>query len=306
MDTSPTSRACRCTVCRSTGARRSTRSTPNRGAASPPSRSRASLACLSHHHQGIDRLGDGLAVTGRTEDGLIEAIERIVPDQQDERATWMLGVQWHPEETAEQDAAQQSLFDALTLLARLRGSRARPGEGEGRSRSYSIDPYDPGWPSRYEAESARVREALGEQLVRIEHVGSTSVPGLAAKPIVDIQASMRSMIPRADYVEPLRALGYRWVVDPWSDQHEYFSRDDDGRRSFQIHVCLAGSEWERRHIAFRDWLRDHPDDAGAYERLKRDLAERHPRDIYAYIDGKTPFIRQIESRAVRDRSIGSR
>jgi putative glutamine amidotransferase len=266
----------------------------------------ASLACLSHHHQGIDRLGDGLAVTGRTGDGLIEAIERIVPDPEDTRATWMLGVQWHPEETAERAAAQQSLFDALTLLARLRGSRARPGEGEGRSRSYSIDPYDPGWPSRYEAESARVRDALGEQLVRIEHVGSTSVPGLAAKPIVDIQASVRSMIPRTNYVAPLRALGYRWVVDPWSDEHEYFSRDDDGRRSFQIHVCLAGSEWERRHIAFRDWLRDHPDDAGAYERVKRDLAERHPRDIFAYIDGKTPFIRQIESRAVRDRSIGSR
>jgi putative glutamine amidotransferase len=265
-----------------------------------------SLACLSHHHQGIDRLGDDLSVTGRTEDGLIESIERIVPDPEDTRATWMLGVQWHPEETAEKDAAQQSLFDALTLLARLRGSRARPGEGEGRSRSYSIDPYDPGWPSRYEAESAGVREALGEQLVRIEHVGSTSVAGLGAKPVIDIQVSVRSMVPRSEYVDPLVALGYRWVVDPWTDEHEYFSRDEGGKRAFQIHVCATGSEWERRHLAFRDWLRSHSDDAAAYERLKRDLAERHPRDMYAYIDGKTPFIRQIETRAVRDRSIGSR
>ena len=83
----------------------------------------ASLACLSHHHQGIDRLGDGLAVTGRTEDGLIEAIERIVPDPEDPTATWMLGVQWHPEETAERDTAQQSLFEALTTLGRDRRSR---------------------------------------------------------------------------------------------------------------------------------------------------------------------------------------
>jgi putative glutamine amidotransferase len=77
-----------------------------------------SLAAASHHHQGIDRLGDGLEATGRTTDGLIEAIERIVPDQQDTRAAWMVGVQWHPEETAEHDPAQQSLFDALARRAR--------------------------------------------------------------------------------------------------------------------------------------------------------------------------------------------
>ena len=90
----------------------------------------ASLACLSHHHQGIDRLGDGLAVTGRTEDGLIEAIERIVPDPEDPTATWMLGVQWHPEETAERDPAQQSLFEALTRLGRDRRSRANFASAE--------------------------------------------------------------------------------------------------------------------------------------------------------------------------------
>ncbi len=75
------------------------------------------LASASHHHQGIDRLGEGLAVTGRSPDGLIEAIERIVPDPHDTRAPWIVGVQWHPEETAEDDPAQQSLFDALARRA---------------------------------------------------------------------------------------------------------------------------------------------------------------------------------------------
>jgi putative glutamine amidotransferase len=254
------------------------------------------LASASHHHQGVDRIGEGLTVTGRSEDGLVEAIERIVPDQQDERAPWMLGVQWHPEETAESDPAQQSFFDALALLGRLRGSRAKPGQAEGRTRPYAIDPYDPAWPSHFETEAARIRAALGDLAVEIEHVGSTSVPGLAAKPVVDIQVSVRSMVPRIAYIDPLVRLGYRWVLDPWTDEHEYFSRDENGERVFQIHVCPTGSEWERRHLAFRDWLRDHPEDAAAYERLKRELAERHPRDLYAYIEGKTPFIREIESR----------
>lgn len=75
------------------------------------------LACASHHHQGIDRLGEGLAVTGRSADGLIEAIERVVPNREDTRSTWMLGVQWHPEETARHDPAQQALFDALVATA---------------------------------------------------------------------------------------------------------------------------------------------------------------------------------------------
>ena len=255
-----------------------------------------SLAAASHHHQGIDRLGDGLEATGRTEDGLIEAIELIVPDQQDTLATWMVGVQWHPEETAERDPAQQSLFDALSLLARVRGARAKPGEREGRSRAFGIVPYDPGWPGRFETESARIEEALGDQVVRVEHVGSTAVPGLAAKPVVDIQVSVRAMAPRATYVQPLEHLGYRWALDPWTDEHEFFSLEEDGQRSFHIHVCGQGSEWERRHLAFRDWLRNHPDDAAAYERLKRDLAERHPRDPYTYTDEKSEFIRAIEAR----------
>jgi GrpB-like predicted nucleotidyltransferase (UPF0157 family) len=115
--------------------------------------------------------------------------------------------------------------------------------------------------------------------------------------VVDIQVSVRSMVPRLAYVDPLVALGYRWIVDPWTDEHEFFSRDEDAGRAFHVHVCGQGSEWEQRHIRFRDWLREHPEDAAAYERLKRDLAERHPRDIYTYTDEKSVFIREIEDRA---------
>jgi putative glutamine amidotransferase len=258
------------------------------------------LTCSSHHHQGVDRVGDGIVATAHSSDGLIESIERGVNDPDDVDATWMVGVQWHPEDTADKDPAQQSLFDALALLARLRGSRAKPGEHLGRSREYYIADADPSWPASFEVEATRIREALGAVAVRVDHVGSTSVPGLAAKPIIDIQASVSSMVPRDAYVEPLRSLGYRWVLDPWSDEHEYFSRDELGHRFSQIHVCQTGGKWERRHLAFRDWLRDHPEDAAEYAELKHRLADQHPNDLMAYVDAKTEFIRSIEGRALAD------
>ncbi len=258
------------------------------------------LTCSSHHHQGVDRVGDRIVATGHSPDGLIESIELGANDPDDVDATWMVGVQWHPEDTAAEDPVQQSLFDALALLARLRGSRAKPGERRGRGREYQIADADPSWPELFEVEVARIRDALGGLAVRVDHVGSTSVPGLAAKPIIDIQTSVASMVPRDAYVEPLRSLGYRWTLDPWSDEHEYFSRDESGARACQIHVCQAGGAWERRHLAFRDWLRDHPDDATAYAALKRQLATQHPNDLMAYVDSKTAFIRSIEARALAD------
>jgi GrpB-like predicted nucleotidyltransferase (UPF0157 family) len=139
---------------------------------------------------------------------------------------------------------------------------------------------------------------LGDLAVRVDHVGSTSVPGLAAKPIIDIQTSVSQMVPRDAYVQPLRSLGYLWTLDPWSDEHEYFSRNENGDRAYQIHVCQAEGTWERRHLAFRDWLRIHPDDVAAYSALKRRLSTQHPNDIMSYVDSKTEFIRSVEARAL--------
>ena len=258
------------------------------------------LTCASHHHQGVDRVGAGLRVTGRSPDGLVEAIELAIEAgvQDPTLEPWIVGVQWHPEETALTDPAQQSLFDALVLLARLRGARAKPGEAEGRGRDFRIAEPDPTWPERFETEAARIVAALPPRLeARIDHVGSTAVPDLPAKPIVDMQLSVTAMVPRDAYVEPLRALGYRWVLDPWDVEHEYFSRDVDGERTFHLHVCAAGSAWEGRHLAFRDWLRAHPEDAAEYAALKRGLAAAHPKDTLAYTEAKTAFITNITDRA---------
>ena len=256
----------------------------------------STVAASSHHHQGVDRVGDGLVASGRTSDGLVEAIERH-HDMDLEFNRWMVGVQWHPEDTAGTDPAQQALFEGLALLAKVRGSRAARS-GRGRTRSYEVVPYDPAWPAHFDEEVARISAVLGDTLVRIDHVGSTSVPGLDAKPTVDIQVSLRSLDPREAYAPALRSLGYRTLGDPTIPEHEFASRDLDGGRAFHIHLCPAGSDWERRHLAFRDWLREHPDDAAAYAQLKRDLAARHPNDIYTYTDRKTDFIRAIEAKAL--------
>jgi putative glutamine amidotransferase len=272
----------------------------------PQSRLRATtgvehLTCSSHHHQGVDRVGEGLRASGWSEDGLVEAIELEPggdPDDRSNEAGWMLGVQWHPEDTVERDPTQQALFGALVTLAHLRGTRAVTGVRAGRSRAYAIADYDPAWPAMFEEEAAAIRAALGAVAERVEHVGSTAVPGLAAKRVIDIQVSVERMVPREPFVAPLERLGYEFVADPTDPDHEYLRKQVHGVRAYQIHVCPVGSTWERRHLAFRDHLRSHPDDAARYAQLKRRLAAEHPNDVMAYVDAKTPFIRDIEARAL--------
>jgi putative glutamine amidotransferase len=255
----------------------------------------AILRCSSHHHQGVDRVGEGFVVSGRSSDGLVEAIER---PPKGSVLGWMLGVEWHPEDTAAEDPAQQELFDGFVNLARVHGASAIDGRHAGRYDEYGIAEYDPAWPEKFEAEATRIGDALGDVAVRIEHVGSTSVPGLASKPIVDIQLSVDSLVPRAPYARPLVALGYRHGIDLTIPEREYFKGDVDGVRSFHVHVCEAGTEWERVHLAFRDWLREHPDEASAYADLKRRLVAEHPNDRFGYTEAKGEFIRGAVERAL--------
>jgi GrpB-like predicted nucleotidyltransferase (UPF0157 family) len=151
-------------------------------------------------------------------------------------------------------------------------------------------PYDPEWPARFEAEAARVREALGDVAVRIEHYGSTSVPGLAAKPIVDIQLSVPRLEPMEPYREPLEQLGYAFVDLPGNERMPFFGWPAERPRLFNMHVVEAGSPEERRHLAFRDRLRADPVVRDEYVALKHELATRHPHDVDAYADAKTEFV----------------
>jgi GrpB-like predicted nucleotidyltransferase (UPF0157 family) len=154
----------------------------------------------------------------------------------------------------------------------------------------AVVPYDAAWPGMFAAERDRLTASLGEVAVRIDHVGSTAVPGLAAKPWIDIQVEVRRMLPRDAYRSPLLALGY--VHHPDDDDHEFFDR-----RPYHVHVCAAGGDWARRHLAFRDLLRRDPAARAAYQSEKLRLAAEHD-DVLAYTEAKTPIIGRLQDASI--------
>ena len=158
--------------------------------------------------------------------------------------------------------------------------------------------YDPAWAALAEVELRRIGEALGEVAVRSEHVGSTAVPGLAAKPIIDLQLSVDAIQPREPYVEPLGRLGYVFVPAPESPDYRLFAKPPERPRTHHLHVCESGSEHEFRHVAVRDYLRTHAEEAAQYAALKRQVAARHPQDRLGYIEGKDDYVTALEQRAV--------
>jgi GrpB-like predicted nucleotidyltransferase (UPF0157 family) len=166
--------------------------------------------------------------------------------------------------------------------------------------------HDPAWAGLAAAEIGLIEAALGRLAVRVEHVGSTAVPGLAAKPIVDLQAAVTEIDPRAAYVGPLTEIGYLFAPDPDSPDFHFFGKPPERPRAFHLHVCAAGSDHERRHLALRDYLRARPEEAARYGALKRELVARAPGDRLAYIAGKDAHVADLERRAVMfEREAGS-
>ena len=156
--------------------------------------------------------------------------------------------------------------------------------------------YDPGWPSRYEREAARIRSVLGPRVRLLEHVGSTSVPGLAAKPIIDIVLAVPDSAEEAAYVAPLEDAGYVLRIrEPEWFEHRLFREPD---ASVNIHVFTDGSPEIVRMLAFRDWLRNHDDERDLYERTKRELAARTWKYVQHYSDAKSEVVEAIIARAL--------
>jgi GrpB-like predicted nucleotidyltransferase (UPF0157 family) len=157
--------------------------------------------------------------------------------------------------------------------------------------------YDPGWPGLFEREAARIRAILGDRVVRLEHTGSTSVQGLAAKPIIDITMTVADVLDEPAYVPDLEAGGYRLVIreqEPeWYD-HRVFKGPDT---NINLHTFSAGCRELERMVGFRDWLRTHDDDRALYESTKRELLTRDWAYVQNYADAKGEVVEAIAARA---------
>ena len=165
-------------------------------------------------------------------------------------------------------------------------------EDSGSTSPVVVVPYDTEWPLRFEALRTPVSNAVGDIANTIEHVGSTAVPGLAAKPIVDMTVAIDSAADIPLAIARLERLGYRHRGDLGIAGREAFHAPRD-LPAHRLYVCARGSIALANHIAFRDWLRSHPDDASAYTFLKQQLAARFHDDTDGYVDGKTAFVASI-------------
>ena len=163
--------------------------------------------------------------------------------------------------------------------------------GGAEKREIRVVDYDPVWPQQFETHAGRITDALGRAALRIEHVGSTSVPGLAAKPVIDILVVVPDSADESVYLPRLKAAGYVLRVrEPDWHEHRMFRTPE---QDVHVHVYSAGCAEIARNLTFRDRLRRNSDDRTRYERTKRELAAREWPDMNAYAEAKTEVIESI-------------
>jgi GrpB-like predicted nucleotidyltransferase (UPF0157 family) len=158
--------------------------------------------------------------------------------------------------------------------------------------------YDPGWPAMYSWAAERIRTALGDKALVLEHVGSTSVPGLAAKPIIDMVLGVADAAREPSYIPILERQGFELRVREVDWFEHRFLRLVSGSMQWHLHVFSAACEEIDRMLAFRDWLRAHADDRRRYEDVKRELASHTWKHMQHYADAKSGIVREILGRAL--------
>ena len=155
--------------------------------------------------------------------------------------------------------------------------------------------YDPRWPRRFLEEKTRILASIGRWAGSVEHVGSTAIPRLAAKPIIDILVGLRDLEDATECIPRLEGIGYEYVpeYEAVRPERRYFRKGPVEARTHHLHMVETSSPFFRNHILFRDYLRSHPAEAQRYEKLKRRLAEEHEFNRDAYTEGKTRFVESV-------------
>lgn len=170
-------------------------------------------------------------------------------------------------------------------------------------RKVVVVPHDPRWRDLFEAEAQQVAAALGANVVAVHHIGSTAIPDIFAKPVVDLLVEVRDVAEVDGRSSSMESLGYEVLGEYGIPGRRYFRKENrQGIRTHNLHAFKTGSAEVQRHLTFRDYMIAHPEDAHSYSELKRSLAEQHPQSFDEYMDGKDGFIKEVDRRAARWRA----
>ena len=166
-----------------------------------------------------------------------------------------------------------------------------------------VVPHNPQWRDGFEVEAKQIAAALGDNVVATHHIGSTAIPGIYAKPIIDVLVEVSDLAEADARSSAMQSLGYEVMGEFGIACRRYFRKDNQlGIRTHHIHTFAVGTAEVERHLAFRDYLIAHPEEAQQYSELKRKLAEQHPQNMDGYIAGKDSFIKELDQRAAQWRS----
>ena len=160
-----------------------------------------------------------------------------------------------------------------------------------------IEEYNSEWLTQYQIEAVKVREVLGESILGVEHIGSTSLEGLGAKPIIDFMVGVCDLNQVVEFIEPLQQINYEHVFHKDFPNRRFFRKGEKGAGTHHLHIYKYGSEEWNNNILFRDFLKTHPDVLTQYHDLKKMLAKEYPNDRAAYTKAKHPFITKIIEKA---------
>ncbi|WP_173916877.1 GrpB family protein [Halobacillus sp. Marseille-Q1614] len=164
-------------------------------------------------------------------------------------------------------------------------------------RKVEVVPYSMDWPILFKEEAAKIEKILGKEIADIHHIGSTSIPSIYAKPVIDIMVEVYEINKVDRYNEGMEQIGYEVKGEHGISGRRFFMKGGD-ERTHHIHIFEKGSPNVDRHLAFRDYMIAYPEEASAYSRLKRSLAEKHPWDMDSYINGKDDYIIETEQKAL--------
>jgi len=156
-----------------------------------------------------------------------------------------------------------------------------------------VVPYNPEWAKSFEEEKSKLQKAFSGRLLSIEHVGSTAVPGLAAKPLIDMMAAIPALSQYHEYVEELHKFGYEYMPGRVFDDRVFFPKGPRSKRTHHLNLVEVGSEQWHTTLNFRDYLRDHADKRKEYQELKENLAKLYPNNCEAYTKAKNQFIQDV-------------